>query len=119
MFIRFFVSGVECWLFFGRCQDACEQLAHVAAFTISSYSTTSSRSGKPFNPLLGEFSYMICSSKASITIEIYSIIVQKGLIVNSSIIEALKLQLMLLNYNWFFYMIIEAFKLQLKPLNYN
>lgn len=37
-----------------KCNDACEQLAYVAAFTISSYSTTSSRTGKPFNPLLGE-----------------------------------------------------------------
>jgi hypothetical protein len=37
-----------------KCTDACEQLAYVAAFTISSYSTTSSRTGKPFNPLLGE-----------------------------------------------------------------
>ncbi|RZC40195.1 Oxysterol BP and/or PH domain containing protein, partial [Asbolus verrucosus] len=37
-----------------KCSDACEQLAYVAAFTISSYSTTSSRTGKPFNPLLGE-----------------------------------------------------------------
>lgn len=37
-----------------RCTDPCEQLAYVAAFTISSYSTTSTRTGKPFNPLLGE-----------------------------------------------------------------
>lgn len=37
-----------------RCQDPCEQLAHVAAFTVSSYSTTANRTGKPFNPLLGE-----------------------------------------------------------------
>lgn len=37
-----------------KCTDPCEQLAYVAAFTISSYSTTSSRTGKPFNPLLGE-----------------------------------------------------------------
>ncbi|XP_063926416.1 oxysterol-binding protein 1 isoform X2 [Zophobas morio] len=37
-----------------KASDACEQLAYVAAFTISSYSTTSSRTGKPFNPLLGE-----------------------------------------------------------------
>lgn len=37
-----------------RCSDPCEQLAYVAAFTISAYSTTSSRTGKPFNPLLGE-----------------------------------------------------------------
>ncbi|XP_066593979.1 oxysterol-binding protein 1 isoform X2 [Prorops nasuta] len=36
------------------CTDSCEQMAYVAAFTISSYSTTSSRTGKPFNPLLGE-----------------------------------------------------------------
>lgn len=37
-----------------KCSDPCEQLAYVAAFTISSYSTTASRTGKPFNPLLGE-----------------------------------------------------------------
>ena len=37
-----------------QCKDTCEQLAYVAAFTISSYSTTSNRTGKPFNPLLGE-----------------------------------------------------------------
>lgn len=35
------------------CTDPCEQLAYVAAFTISSYSTTINRTGKPFNPLLG------------------------------------------------------------------
>lgn len=37
-----------------RCTDPCEQLAQVAAFTVSSYSTTANRTGKPFNPLLGE-----------------------------------------------------------------
>lgn len=37
-----------------KCSDACEQLALVAAFTVSSYATTSCRTGKPFNPLLGE-----------------------------------------------------------------
>lgn len=37
-----------------QCKSACEQLAYVAAFTISSYSTTANRTGKPFNPLLGE-----------------------------------------------------------------
>ncbi|XP_014209543.1 oxysterol-binding protein 1 isoform X2 [Copidosoma floridanum] len=37
-----------------ECTDYCEQMAYVAAFTISSYSTTASRTGKPFNPLLGE-----------------------------------------------------------------
>ncbi|XP_058053409.1 oxysterol-binding protein 2 [Anopheles bellator] len=35
-------------------KDTCEQLAYVTAFTVSSYSTTSNRTGKPFNPLLGE-----------------------------------------------------------------
>ena len=34
--------------------DNYEQLAYVAAFTISSYSTTATRANKPFNPLLGE-----------------------------------------------------------------
>ncbi|XP_053983794.1 oxysterol-binding protein 1 isoform X2 [Hylaeus volcanicus] len=37
-----------------ECTDSFEQMAYVAAFTISSYSTTASRTGKPFNPLLGE-----------------------------------------------------------------
>jgi len=37
-----------------QCTDSCEQLAYVAAFTISSYATTCIRTGKPFNPLLGE-----------------------------------------------------------------
>lgn len=37
-----------------QCSDATEQLAYVAAFTVSSYATTSIRTAKPFNPLLGE-----------------------------------------------------------------
>jgi len=37
-----------------QCSDSCEQMAYVAAFTVSSYATTSIRTGKPFNPLLGE-----------------------------------------------------------------
>ncbi|XP_045468816.1 oxysterol-binding protein 1 isoform X2 [Harmonia axyridis] len=37
-----------------KCTDPCEQLAYVAAFTISAYSTTAIRAAKPFNPLLGE-----------------------------------------------------------------
>ncbi|CAL1673032.1 unnamed protein product [Lasius platythorax] len=37
-----------------ECTDSYEQMAYVAAFTISSYSTTAARTGKPFNPLLGE-----------------------------------------------------------------
>ncbi|EDV94494.1 oxysterol-binding protein 1 [Drosophila grimshawi] len=36
------------------CNDECEQLAYLAAFTVSAYATTSNRTGKPFNPLLGE-----------------------------------------------------------------
>ncbi|KAM8704724.1 hypothetical protein ACLKA7_009217 [Drosophila subpalustris] len=36
------------------CTDEYEQLAYLAAFTASSYATTTNRSGKPFNPLLGE-----------------------------------------------------------------
>ena len=36
------------------CEDHCEQLAYVAAFTVSAFSTTGYRTGKPFNPLLGE-----------------------------------------------------------------
>ncbi|XP_013784959.1 oxysterol-binding protein 1-like [Limulus polyphemus] len=37
-----------------RCKDSCEQMAFVAAYTVSAYATTSNRSSKPFNPLLGE-----------------------------------------------------------------
>lgn len=44
----------ECLDKAAQCEDDCEQLAYVAAFTISSYSTTTQRTGKPFNPLLGE-----------------------------------------------------------------
>ena len=36
------------------CTDAWEQMAYVAAFTVSSYANTTLRTGKPFNPLLGE-----------------------------------------------------------------
>ncbi|KAG7251210.1 hypothetical protein CRUP_034863, partial [Coryphaenoides rupestris] len=36
------------------CQSSLEQLCYVAAFSVSSYSTTVHRTGKPFNPLLGE-----------------------------------------------------------------
>jgi hypothetical protein len=44
----------ECLNKAALCEDNCEQLAYVAAFTISAYSTTTQRTGKPFNPLLGE-----------------------------------------------------------------
>lgn len=37
-----------------QCHDPAEQFAYVAAFTMSTYSTTSERVAKPFNPLLGE-----------------------------------------------------------------
>ncbi|XP_062122485.1 LOW QUALITY PROTEIN: oxysterol-binding protein 1-like [Drosophila sulfurigaster albostrigata] len=37
-----------------NCEDECEQLAYMAAFTASSYATSSNRINKPFNPLLGE-----------------------------------------------------------------
>ncbi|XP_002735155.1 oxysterol-binding protein 1-like [Saccoglossus kowalevskii] len=37
-----------------QCDDSCEQLVYVAAFTVSSYANTTHRTGKPFNPLLGE-----------------------------------------------------------------
>ncbi|CAL4067800.1 unnamed protein product, partial [Meganyctiphanes norvegica] len=37
-----------------QCEDTCEQLSWVAAFTVSSYATTAMRTAKPFNPLLGE-----------------------------------------------------------------
>ncbi|RMX53738.1 hypothetical protein pdam_00000317 [Pocillopora damicornis] len=36
------------------CETSTEQMCYVAAFTTSSYSTTAARTGKPFNPLLGE-----------------------------------------------------------------
>jgi len=37
-----------------KCKDIAEQMALVAAFTVSAYSTTSERVAKPFNPMLGE-----------------------------------------------------------------
>ncbi|XP_053181086.1 oxysterol-binding protein 2 [Scomber japonicus] len=37
-----------------RCDSSLEQMCLVAAFSISSYSTTVNRTAKPFNPLLGE-----------------------------------------------------------------
>ena len=37
-----------------KCSDQWEQLAYIVAFTISSYSTTSIRINKPFDPFLGE-----------------------------------------------------------------
>ncbi len=45
---------MECLDNAANCEDSCEQLAYVAAFTISSYAITTQRTGKPFNPLLGE-----------------------------------------------------------------
>lgn len=37
-----------------RCDSSLDQMCLVAAFSISSYSTTVHRTAKPFNPLLGE-----------------------------------------------------------------
>lgn len=37
-----------------KIKDPCEQLTYIAAFCVSHYATTSVRTGKPFNPLLGE-----------------------------------------------------------------
>nr|XP_033812632.1 oxysterol-binding protein 2 isoform X1 [Geotrypetes seraphini] len=37
-----------------KCETSTEQLCFVAAFSVSSYSTTVHRTAKPFNPLLGE-----------------------------------------------------------------
>ncbi|RXN32050.1 oxysterol-binding 2-like isoform X1 [Labeo rohita] len=37
-----------------RCENSLEQMCLVAAFSVSSYSTTVHRTAKPFNPLLGE-----------------------------------------------------------------
>ena len=36
------------------CEDQWEQMAYVAAFTVTAYSTTATRTNKPFNPLLNE-----------------------------------------------------------------
>ncbi|XP_064612386.1 LOW QUALITY PROTEIN: oxysterol-binding protein 1-like [Liolophura sinensis] len=44
----------ECLDIAARCEDSYEQMAYLAAFTISAYSTTTNRTSKPFNPLLGE-----------------------------------------------------------------
>ena len=43
-----------------ECKEDCEQLAYVAAFTVSAYSTTAIRTGKPFNPLLGNMFTITC-----------------------------------------------------------
>uniref|UniRef100_A0A8C4QIP4 Oxysterol-binding protein n=1 Tax=Eptatretus burgeri TaxID=7764 RepID=A0A8C4QIP4_EPTBU len=37
-----------------KCENGLEKLCYLAAFSVSSYSTTVFRTGKPFNPLLGE-----------------------------------------------------------------
>ncbi|XP_036383972.1 oxysterol-binding protein 2 isoform X1 [Megalops cyprinoides] len=37
-----------------KCDSSLEQMCYVAAFSVSSYSTTVHRTAKPFNPLLGE-----------------------------------------------------------------
>ncbi|XP_034953421.1 oxysterol-binding protein 2 [Zootoca vivipara] len=37
-----------------KCESSIEQMCFVAAFSVSSYSTTVHRTAKPFNPLLGE-----------------------------------------------------------------
>ncbi|KAJ6656639.1 hypothetical protein lerEdw1_003526 [Lerista edwardsae] len=37
-----------------KCESSVEQMCFVAAFSVSSYSTTIHRTAKPFNPLLGE-----------------------------------------------------------------
>ncbi|XP_074869251.1 oxysterol-binding protein 2 isoform X2 [Carettochelys insculpta] len=37
-----------------KCESSTEQMCYVAAFSVSSYSTTVHRTAKPFNPLLGE-----------------------------------------------------------------
>lgn len=34
--------------------DSCEQMCYVAAYAVSCYATTGTRTTKPFNPLLGE-----------------------------------------------------------------
>lgn len=37
-----------------KIENSCDQLVLIAGFAVSSYSTTAKRTGKPFNPLLGE-----------------------------------------------------------------
>jgi len=37
-----------------QCDNQWEQMAYIAAFTVSAYCTTANRTNKPFNPLLGE-----------------------------------------------------------------
>ncbi|XP_039625854.1 oxysterol-binding protein 2-like isoform X5 [Polypterus senegalus] len=37
-----------------KCESSLEQICYIAAFSVSSYSTTVHRTAKPFNPLLGE-----------------------------------------------------------------
>lgn len=44
----------ECLDRAAECDDSCQQMAYVAAFTVSTYANTTDRTGKPFNPLLGE-----------------------------------------------------------------
>uniref|UniRef100_A0A8C5EII4 Oxysterol-binding protein n=1 Tax=Gouania willdenowi TaxID=441366 RepID=A0A8C5EII4_GOUWI len=43
-----------------RCESSLEQMCLVAAFSVSSYSTTVHRTAKPFNPLLGETYELDC-----------------------------------------------------------
>ena len=37
-----------------QCETSIEQICYIAAFSISCYASTAIRTGKPFNPLLGE-----------------------------------------------------------------
>ena len=37
-----------------QCHDPLEQMAYVAAFSVSNYSTSADRQTKPFNPMMGE-----------------------------------------------------------------
>jgi hypothetical protein len=43
-----------------RCTDSAERLAWVSAFTMSGFASVVSRTGKPFNPLLGETFELDC-----------------------------------------------------------
>ena len=36
------------------CENSLEQICYIAAFSVSCYASTAIRTGKPFNPLLGE-----------------------------------------------------------------
>ncbi|KAM7369057.1 hypothetical protein PAMP_013356 [Pampus punctatissimus] len=65
-----------------RCDSSLEQMCLVAAFSVSSYSTTVHRTAKPFNPLLGNIHLQFHSSGnhyvwSKVTSTVHNIIVGK------------------------------------------